>query len=505
MRTLEYSKCCALIVTFLTCVGATYFKTQLQALRTRPAVYYPYRTISGNSDGNFCSKSIITYQSKWCWDQIQHKWVARPQPVRQTVKQCCPGYEGQNCDKQCFTCDQYHKLSNQVTTLERELRNRGNTTTKITGIGQKGDPGLPGRQGPRGPQGEPGLVGLPGQKGDPGFPGPPGLTGERGRDGLPGEPGKPGRKGDPGPIGPRGLEGIPGSDGIMGPPGVPGPKGEKGDAAGDGITVDQYTFLVEKIDKLDKKNVTAGKDGLPGPPGPQGPEGIQGIPGSPGSKGVPGDRGLPGLQGTPGPIGLPGEPGRVGNPGSKGERGETGLPGAPGPMGPQGKTGISGEPGRPGTPGLPGTPGEKGEASQFPISVAEYKLLVNRVEELEKTVAICCAATTTPVSTTLPFRCEADQHMCGGSNPRCIPRSFVCDGLGDCDDGSDEFESVCGTFPPSCPEGLFACSNGQCVRTDAKCNGVDDCSDGSDEVDCKDDDIDFSGDNSGVNRGDIPK
>lgn len=95
--------------------------------------------------------------------------------------------------------------------------------------------------------------------------------------------------------------------------------------------------------------------------------------------------------------------------------------------------------------------------------------------------------------------------MCGGSNPRCIPRSFVCDGLGDCDDGSDEFESVCGTFPPSCPEGLFACSNGQCVRTDAKCNGVDDCSDGSDEVDCKDDDIDFSGDNSGVNRGDIPK
>lgn len=42
-----------------------------------------------------------------------------------------------------------------------------------------------------------------------------------------------------------------------------------------------------------------------------------------------------------------------------------------------------------------------------------------------------------------------------------------------------------GTFPPSCPEGLFACSNGQCVRTDAKCNGVADCSDGSDEVDCK--------------------
>lgn len=46
--------------------------------------------------------------------------------------------------------------------------------------------------------------------------------------------------------------------------------------------------------------------------------------------------------------------------------------------------------------------------------------------------------------------CEADQHMCGGSNPRCIPRSFVCDGLGDCDDGSDEFESVCGRWRKGC-------------------------------------------------------
>lgn len=40
--------------------------------------------------------------------------------------------------------------------------------------------------------------------------------------------------------------------------------------------------------------------------------------------------------------------------------------------------------------------------------------------------------------------------MCGGSNPRCIPRSFVCDGLGDCDDGSDEFESVCGRWRKGC-------------------------------------------------------
>ncbi|XP_048762452.1 cuticle collagen 13-like isoform X1 [Ostrea edulis] len=502
MKTFGYSPCCAVIVTFLTVVKATYFKTQLQALRRTP-VYYPYRQMTRNSNGNYCSKSIITYQSKWCWDQLQHKWIPRQQPVRKMVKECCPGYEGRNCEKLCFTCDQYHKLRNQVTTLERELRNKGNTTTIITGRGRKGEPGFPGPPGPRGPEGETGLVGLPGQKGDPGVPGPPGFSGERGKDGLPGEPGKQGSKGNPGAIGPSGPPGLPGSDGIRGPPGVSGLKGEKGDAAEDGITVDQYTFLVEKIDNFENKNGLPGKEGPQGPPGPPGPEGLQGQSGIPGVKGNPGERGFPGERGPQGSIGLPGERGRDGRPGSKGERGEAGLPGAPGPMGPTGTTGITGEPGRPGNPGLPGPQGEKGEASQFPISVAEYKLLVNRVEELEKTVAICCAPSTTPLITTTQFQCESNQHQCGGTNPRCIPQDFVCDGLGDCDDQSDESPDLCGKTRPTCPEGLFACNNGQCVRSDAKCNGAPDCADLSDEANCPDEDIEISGDN--VNRGDIPK
>ena len=97
------------------------------------------------------------------------------------------------------------------------------------------------------------------------------------------------------------------------------------------------------------------------------------------------------------------------------------------------------------------------------------------LKELEKTVAICCAATTPRPSTTIPplrkyarvgraahailccwsgnfnnrkcpylTGCSEDQHMCGGSNPRCIPSSFVCDGLSDCDDQSDESRSLCG-------------------------------------------------------------
>lgn len=31
----------------------------------------------------------------------------------------------------CFTCDQYHTLTKQVTVLEQEIRNRGNTTVSI--------------------------------------------------------------------------------------------------------------------------------------------------------------------------------------------------------------------------------------------------------------------------------------------------------------------------------------------------------------------------------------
>lgn len=40
--------------------------------------------------------------------------------------------------------------------------------------------------------------------------------------------------------------------------------------------------------------------------------------------------------------------------------------------------------------------------------------------------------------------------MCGGSNFCCIFWSFVCDGFGDCDDGFDEFESVCGRWRKGC-------------------------------------------------------
>ncbi len=65
---------------------------------------------------------------------------------------------------------------------------------------------------------------------------------------------------------------------------------------------------------------------------------------------------------------------------------------------------------------------------------------------------------------------------------QCVNQDSVCDGQADCNDGSDEFESVC--FLWSCSQGRWKCKNNKCIDNLLVCDGSTHCKDGSDEQDC---------------------
>ncbi|XP_015918312.1 vitellogenin receptor isoform X2 [Parasteatoda tepidariorum] len=76
--------------------------------------------------------------------------------------------------------------------------------------------------------------------------------------------------------------------------------------------------------------------------------------------------------------------------------------------------------------------------------------------------------------------CTSDEFQCKRSKT-CVPKDFVCDGLKDCEDSSDE---VCDGPVEICPGNDFRCSNGRCILIDWKCDSRDDCGDNSDEIGC---------------------
>ncbi|XP_033121188.1 uncharacterized protein LOC117120284 [Anneissia japonica] len=64
--------------------------------------------------------------------------------------------------------------------------------------------------------------------------------------------------------------------------------------------------------------------------------------------------------------------------------------------------------------------------------------------------------------------------------PNCISLSLVCDGRNDVRNGGDEIG--CGYV--RCSNSEFRCENGKCVNETVVCNGVNDCAEGEDESDC---------------------
>eukprot|EP00729_Bicosta_minor_P014518 gene14518-33975_t len=92
---------------------------------------------------------------------------------------------------------------------------------------------------------------------------------------------------------------------------------------------------------------------------------------------------------------------------------------------------------------------------------------------------------------------DATAAPCGGfkctDSGTCVNKNYVCNGLPDCDDGSDETSAAgcitttpAPTLDPSCAAGgeLFVCGDGKCKPIVYQCNSIRDCSDGSDEDGC---------------------
>ena len=79
-----------------------------------------------------------------------------------------------------------------------------------------------------------------------------------------------------------------------------------------------------------------------------------------------------------------------------------------------------------------------------------------------------------------PSVCGEDRFQCGDGEQRCISRSFLCDGVSDCRDGSDEGAQCRGGGP--CSQEHFQCEDsGACISRLWLCDRDKDCSDGSDE------------------------
>ncbi|CAJ0956712.1 unnamed protein product, partial [Mesorhabditis belari] len=93
------------------------------------------------------------------------------------------------------------------------------------------------------------------------------------------------------------------------------------------------------------------------------------------------------------------------------------------------------------------------------------------------------------------LNCEHDcvrgyQFQCGAGQP-CLPVSFQCDQVVDCPDGSDESNATCpDSFTQSiakggCGDKMFECLPGFCIREAFVCDGSADCPNGIDELKCE--------------------
>uniref|UniRef100_A0A7E4V4Z3 Low-density lipoprotein receptor domain class A n=1 Tax=Panagrellus redivivus TaxID=6233 RepID=A0A7E4V4Z3_PANRE len=105
--------------------------------------------------------------------------------------------------------------------------------------------------------------------------------------------------------------------------------------------------------------------------------------------------------------------------------------------------------------------------------------------------------TTEAIPTFDAITCDTEYQVSCGNLAQCVLKEYMCDGRKDCFDGSDESPDIChnhrvdgyvdskGRFlPPTvkCPETWFFCRDAsRCIEPASACDGISDCDDGSDE------------------------
>ena len=89
--------------------------------------------------------------------------------------------------------------------------------------------------------------------------------------------------------------------------------------------------------------------------------------------------------------------------------------------------------------------------------------------------------TTTKAMSTTQKPCMPNHFRCGTTD-KCIHKSWVCDGEGDCENDEDESKATCENRV--CGPSEFSCKSGECVPSSYKCDRINQCIDSSDEMDC---------------------